>query len=106
MTSQNVWKMSILEHFFNVLSLYFGSGIGYETVSKWKVETGSGSASQWQAGSWSGSGSKWQAGSGSASTWCGSATLAKRQKKVKRNDIFKKKKERKEEKCKGGPGTI
>ncbi len=52
MTSKNVWKMSLFEHYFKII-LKLGSGFGSGTASKWKVGSRSGftSASAWHAGS-------------------------------------------------------
>jgi hypothetical protein len=53
MTSKNVWKMSLFEHFFKVLSLYLEVWIRIRNRTKEKVGFASGCASalKWQAGS-------------------------------------------------------
>ncbi len=46
MTSQNVWKKSLFEHWFKALSLYLEARFGSRTASKWKVGSRSVSASK------------------------------------------------------------
>ncbi len=62
MTSQNLWNMSLFEHFFKVLSLYLKARIRIWILIKMKgTRVGSGSAAKWNVVS--------------ASKWYGSATL-------------------------------